>query len=69
MHTTLPLIHREDRPILAVFLMDYHNGMWSRGYRLLSRMRLGGNWSSRFCAAMRQEPLYKHLELNYAHKV
>lgn len=31
-------ISKENYFELAVFLMHYHSGQWSRGYRLLSRL-------------------------------
>lgn len=53
---------------LAVFLMDYHSGQWSRGYRLLSR--LGPcNFSPRLCAEMRESETYQYLVQNYAEVV
>ena len=57
-----------DRFVLAVFLMDYHSGQWSRGYRILSKMRLSG-FNSGFCEDMRRDPYYSHLVANYADKV
>jgi hypothetical protein len=53
---------------LAVFLMDYHSGQWSRGYRLLSR--LGPfNFSASFCAEMRETETYESLVSKFADKV
>jgi hypothetical protein len=54
---------------LAVFLMDYHSGQWSRGYRLLSKLRMTGSWSSRLCDEMRQSETYEYLVANYAESV
>jgi hypothetical protein len=53
---------------LAVFLMDYHSGQWSRGYRLLCRLDLS-NFSSSFCEEMRESPVYEDLVERYANKV
>ena len=38
---------------LAVFLMDYHGGQWSRGYRLLCRLD-PSNFSSALCEELRE---------------
>lgn len=53
---------------LAVFLMDYHSGQWSRGYRLLSRMRVQ-NFSSRLCEEMRGTEAYAWLVEHYRESV
>lgn len=53
---------------LAVFLMDYHSGQWSRGYRLLSRLE-PTNFSSALCEEMRQTECYQYLVANYAARV
>ena len=45
---------------LAVFLMDYHSGQWSRGYRLLCRLA-PNNFSSSFCEEMRDTDVYEEL--------
>ncbi len=61
-------IRREHYWELAVFLMDYHSGQWSRGYRLLCR--LGPfNFTSSFCAVMRDTETYAYLVAHYANKV
>jgi len=53
---------------LAVFLMDYHSGQWSRGYRLLCK--LGPlNFSSSFCAEMRDTEMYSYLVAHYSKTV
>jgi len=62
-------IRYEHYPELAVFLMDYHSGQWSRGYRLLSALKLSGNWSSAICEELRQGECYAYLVANYADKV
>jgi hypothetical protein len=62
-------IRKEDYFALAQFLMDYHSGQWSRGYRLLSRLKVRGNWSPRFCNELRNTEIYFYLEANYAGKV
>ena len=61
-------IQRQHYCQLAVFLMDYHSGQWSRGYRLLSRLK-PDNFTSRFCAKMRQTEMYQYLVDNYKDKV
>jgi len=53
---------------LAVFLMDYHSGEWSRGYRLLCRLD-PRNFSSTFCEEMRQTDMYGYLVETYKDKV
>ena len=59
---------KEYRFELAVFLMDYHSGQWSRGYRLLCRLS-PRNFSSSFCAEMRETEVYLELVAKYAGKV
>ena len=61
-------ISKENYFELAVFLMDYHSGQWSRGYRLLCRLR-AGNFSSRLCAELRESECYQYLVANYAKTV
>lgn len=53
---------------LAVFCMDYHSGQWSRGYRLLCRLR-PKNFSSALCAELRDSEAYEWLVANYANRV
>jgi len=53
---------------LAVFLMDYHSGEWSRGYRLLCRLD-PRNFSRSFCEEMRQTDMYGYLVETYKDKV
>ncbi len=53
---------------LAVFLMDHHSGQWSRGYRLLSKLRRD-NFSASFCAEMRDTIAYESLVSKFADKV
>jgi len=53
---------------LAVFLMDYHSGQGSRGYRLLCRLD-PRNFSSKLCEEMRDTEMYMYLEANYKEKV
>lgn len=53
---------------LAVFLMDYHSGQWSRGYRLLCRLN-PENFSSALCEEMRQNYAYQWLVENYEDRV
>lgn len=54
---------------LAQFCMDYHSGQWSRGYRLLCRLRIGGRWSSALAEELRESEAYQWLVANYAGKV
>jgi len=54
---------------LAQFYMDYHSGQWSRGYRILCSLRVGGNWSSALSAELRESEAYEWLVANYAGKV
>lgn len=61
-------IRKEDYHILAVFLMDYHSGQFSRGYRLLSLLN-PQNFSSVFCAECRETDLYQYLVENYKNSV
>lgn len=60
-------IRKENYWELAVFLMDYHSGQWSRGYRLLCR--LDANLSSNLCEELRQEPVYAYLVDHYSETV
>jgi hypothetical protein len=53
---------------LAVFLMDYHGGQWSRGYRLLCRLH-PENFSASLCAEMRDTETYSALVAKYSNKV
>lgn len=52
---------------LAVFLQDYHGGQWSRGYRLLSKLR--ASITSRYAEELRQSEAYYWLEQNYSKTV
>jgi hypothetical protein len=61
-------IPKENYWELAVFLMDYHSGQFSRGYRLLCRLS-PNNFSASFCAEMRETEMYAYLESRYANKV
>lgn len=61
-------ISKENYWELAVFLMDYHSGQWSRGYRLLSKMDLR-NISSRLQEELRDTECYQYLVANYAKSV
>jgi hypothetical protein len=62
-------IAKENYFELAAFLMDYHSGQWSRGYRLLCRLRVGGRWSSALMAELRESECYQYLVAKYAGKV
>ena len=59
---------KEYRFELAVFLMDYHSGQWSRGYRLLCKLD-PQNFSSSFCEEMRETDIYAELVARFAEKV
>jgi hypothetical protein len=61
-------IRKENYWELAVFLMDYHSGQWSRGYRLLCKLR-AENFSSSYCQEMRETEVYEYLVARYADKV
>ena len=61
-------IRKEDYFELAVFLMHYHSGQWSRGYRLLSRLNVQ-NISSAFEREAEESEIYQYLVENYADKV
>ncbi|HVM50960.1 MAG TPA: hypothetical protein VMU04_23230 [Candidatus Acidoferrum sp.] len=52
---------------LAVFLAHYHSGQWSRGYRLLCKLR--ARWSSSFEREAEQSEIYQHLVAHYANQV
>ena len=54
---------------LAQFCMDYHTGQWSRGYRILCRLRVGGNWSESLSKELRESEAYAWLVANYGGKV
>ena len=60
-------IRKADYLELAVFLAHYHSGQWSRGYRLLSKLR--ARWSSSFEREAEQSEVYQHLVEHYANKV
>lgn len=62
-------IHKEHYFELAVFLMDYHSGQGSRGYRLLCRLGARNGFSSQFCQECRETEIYQHLVANYASMV
>jgi len=64
----MPKIPKKNYFELAVFLMDYHSGQWSRGYRLMCKLNPSG-FSSDFCAEMREQPMYEYLVSQYANKV
>ena len=53
---------------LAVFCMDYHSGQWSRGYRILSRLRIR-NFSESLCAELRESEAYQFLVSNYSNSI
>jgi hypothetical protein len=53
---------------LAVFLMDFHGGQWSRGYRLLCRLH-PEKFSASFCEEMRDTEMYSALVAKYSNKV
>jgi hypothetical protein len=59
---------------LWLFCSRYHSGIWSRGYRILSRLVSAGYkpglsiQNGRFETA-NQKRIYKHLVANYASKV
>lgn len=61
-------IKTEDYFILAVFLMDYHSGQRSRGYRLLCKLD-PRNFTSTLILECQESQLYEYLVTNYGHKV
>ena len=61
-------IAKENYFELAVFCMHYHSGQWSRGYRILSRLRLS-NLSSAAEQEATESECYQWLVANYAGKV
>ena len=61
-------IPKENYFELAVFLMHYHSGQWSRGYRLLSRLQLS-NLSSAAEHEVMESETYQYLVENYAERV
>jgi len=61
-------IKKENYFELAVFLMDYHSGQWSRGYRLLCRLN-AKNFSSALCAEYRESEVYQYLADKYSSEV
>lgn len=61
-------ISRENYWELAVFLMDYHGGQWSRGYRILCRLS-PRNFSTEICAEMRETECYAYLVAKYGETV
>jgi hypothetical protein len=58
-------IAKENYWELAVFLMDYHSGEWSRGYRLLGQLE-AKNFSSALCDELRESEVYQYLVANYS---
>lgn len=61
-------IRKENYWELAAFLMDYHTGQWSRGYRLLCRLG-AQNFSTRLCEELRDTECYQYLVNHYAKSV
>ena len=64
----MKMIPREHWFELAVFLMDYHSGRRSRGYRLLCKLD-PVNFSVAFCEEMRATEIYNYLVQHYEDKV
>jgi len=62
------LYSTEGKFILAVFCMDYHSGQWSRGYRILCRLK-PHNFTSALCAELRETELYDYLSRKYGDKI
>ena len=61
-------VKREDYFILAVFLMHFHSGQWSRGYRLLCKLHVR-NMSRALEAECQDTELYEYLAATYGNKV
>jgi len=53
---------------LAVFLMHFHSGQFSRGYRLLCKLGLSNLTSTAESEAQDSE-MYQYLAVNYAKSV
>ena len=66
---TMRKIRKSDYFELVVFLMHYHSGQWSRGYRLLSKLLGGGHITSACERECGQTEIYAYLVAHYAHKV
>ena len=60
-------IPKENYFELAVFCMDYHSGQWSRGYRILSRLRV--RLSDNEIAECRESEIYAYLVNTYKETV
>lgn len=61
-------IRKEDYLELIVFLLDYHSGQWSRGYRILSKL-YPFRVSDDYCTFARETEIYHHLVEKYGEKV
>jgi hypothetical protein len=61
-------IHKQDYFELAVFLMHYHSGQWSRGYRILCKLNVH-NISSSCERECEETEIYQYLVNNYAKTV
>lgn len=61
-------IRKENYLELIIFLMDYHSGQWSRGYRLLSKL-YPFRVTDDFCKLARETEIYQHLVEKYEGKV
>ena len=61
-------IPKENYLELIVFLLDYHSGQWSRGFRLLSKLY---PWrvTDDFSTWARETEMYQYLVENYSKKV
>lgn len=66
--TDMKIIPRDNWFELAVFLMDYHSGQGSRGYRLLCRLD-PHNFSSALCDELRDTEMYDYLVKTYGNAV
>jgi len=53
---------------LAQFCMDYNSGQWSRGYRIMCRLK-PSNFSSSLSEELRESEAYEWLVSRYANKV
>jgi hypothetical protein len=60
-------IRKEDYFTLAIFCAHYHSGQWSRGYRLLCKLR--AKWSSNDEREAEEDGLYLYLVANYGDKI
>jgi hypothetical protein len=59
---------KDDYLYLAVFLMHYHSGQWSRGYRIFCKLNVR-NITNSLEREAEQSEIYNYLVKNYANSV